>query len=65
MIPGSHYDFGTVTPPGPCHNEPWPGPALTPPENTSIQTGLRLMRAATIEDGPGPQARISWRLPRT
>jgi len=48
VIPGSHYDFGTVTPPGHVMSMAWT--ALTP-RNTSIQTGLRLMRAATIEDG--------------
>jgi penicillin amidase len=48
VIPGSHYDFGTVTPPGHVMSMAWT--ALTP-ENTSIQTGLRLMRAGTIEEG--------------
>jgi len=48
VIPGRHFDFGTVTPPGHVMSMSWT--ALTD-ENTSIQTGLRLMRAQTIEDG--------------
>lgn len=48
VIPGSHYDFATVTPPGHVMSMAWT--ALTE-ENTSIQTGLRLMRAGTIEEG--------------
>ncbi|NKX46194.1 penicillin acylase family protein [Roseicyclus persicicus] len=47
VIPGSHYGFGTVTPPGHVMAMAWT--ALTD-ENTSIQTGLRLMRAGTIEE---------------
>ncbi|MBF9059012.1 penicillin acylase family protein [Rhodobacterales bacterium HKCCSP123] len=48
VIPGTHYDIGAVTPPGHVMSMAWT--ALTP-ENTSIQTGLRLMRAGTIEEG--------------
>ncbi|BDW85405.1 penicillin acylase family protein [Roseicyclus marinus] len=48
VIPGSHYDFATVTPPGHVMSMAWT--ALTE-ENTSIQTGMRLMRAGTIEEG--------------
>ncbi|MDG3039935.1 penicillin acylase family protein [Roseicyclus marinus] len=48
VIPGSHYDFATVTPPGHVMSMAWT--ALTD-ENTSIQTGMRLMRAGTIEEG--------------
>ena len=48
VIPGRHFNIGTVTPPGHVMSMAWT--ALTD-ENTSIQTGLRLMRATTIEDG--------------
>ena len=48
VIPGSHYDFATVTPPGHVMSMAWT--ALSD-ENTSIQTGMRLMRAGTIEEG--------------
>lgn len=47
VIPGSHFDFATVTPPGHVMSMAWT--ALTD-ENTSIQTGLKLMRAHTIEE---------------
>ncbi|MEM7722019.1 MAG: penicillin acylase family protein [Pseudomonadota bacterium] len=48
VIPGIHYDIGTITPPGHVMSMAWT--ALTD-TNTSIQTGLRLMRAETLEDG--------------
>jgi len=48
VIPASHYNFGTLTPPGHVMSMAWT--ALTD-QNTSIQTGLRLMRAQSIEDG--------------
>jgi penicillin amidase len=48
VIPGVHYNFGTITPPGHVMSMAWT--ALVP-ENTSIQTGLRLMRAGSIEEG--------------
>ena len=48
VIPGQHWNFGAVTPPGHVMSLAWT--ALTD-ANTSIQTGLRLMRAQTIEDG--------------
>lgn len=48
VIPGNHYDFAAVTPPGHVMSMAWT--ALTD-ENTSIRTGLRLMRASTIEEG--------------
>jgi len=47
VIPGSHFDFGAVTPPGHVMSMAWT--ALTE-RNTSIQTGYKLMRADTIED---------------
>jgi penicillin amidase len=47
VIPGSHWNFGAVTPPGHVMSLGWT--ALTD-ENTSIQTGLKLMRAGTIEE---------------
>ncbi|MBY6200319.1 penicillin acylase family protein [Maritalea mobilis] len=47
VIPGTHFDIATVTPPGHVMSLSWT--ALTD-ENTSIQTGLRLMRAQTIEE---------------
>lgn len=48
VIPGGHYDIATVTPPGHVMSMAWT--ALTA-ENTSIQTGLKLMRAGSIEEG--------------
>ena len=48
VIPGSHFDFATVTPPGHVMSMAWT--ALSD-ENTSIQTGLKLMRSGSIEDG--------------
>jgi penicillin amidase len=47
VIPGSHWNFGAVTPPGHVMSLAWT--ALTD-RNTSIQTGLKLMRAGTIEE---------------
>ncbi len=47
VIPGGHYNFASVTPPGHVMSMAWT--ALTE-ENTSIQTGLNLMRASTIEE---------------
>jgi penicillin amidase len=47
VIPGSHFNFAAVTPPGHVMSMAWT--ALTE-ENTSIQTGLKLMRAGTIEE---------------
>jgi penicillin amidase len=47
VIPGSHFDFATVTPPGHVMSMAWT--ALSD-ENTSIQAGLRLMRAGSIEE---------------
>ncbi|MBF9047303.1 penicillin acylase family protein [Rhodobacterales bacterium LSUCC0031] len=48
VLPGQHFDLATVTPPGHVMSMAWT--ALSD-RNTSIQTGLRLMRAHTIEDG--------------
>lgn len=47
VIPGAHWNAGSVTPAGHVMSMRWT--ALTD-ENTSIQTGLRLMRARTIEE---------------
>lgn len=47
VIPGAHWDVGTVTPAGHVMAMRWT--ALSD-ENTSIQTGLRLMRARSIEE---------------
>lgn len=47
VIPGTHWDFGTVTPAGHVMSMAWT--ALTD-ENTSLRTGLELMRAQTIEE---------------
>ncbi len=47
VIPGTHWDFGTVTPPGHVMSMAWT--ALTD-ENTSLRTGLELMRATTVEE---------------
>jgi penicillin amidase len=48
VIPGRHYDIAAVTPAGHVMSMAWT--ALTD-ENTSIETGLMLMRAGSIEDG--------------
>lgn len=48
VLPGQHFDLASVTPPGHVMSMAWT--ALSD-RNTSIQTGLRLMRAQTIEDG--------------
>jgi penicillin amidase len=48
VIPGVHYDFATITPPGHVMSMAWT--ALSD-QNTSVQTGLKLMRAGSIEDG--------------
>jgi penicillin amidase len=47
VLPGQHFDIAAVTPPGHVMSLAWT--ALSA-ENTSIQTGLRLMRAGTIEE---------------
>ncbi|MBF9033618.1 penicillin acylase family protein [Rhodobacterales bacterium HKCCE2091] len=47
VIPGSQWDFGTVTPQGHVMSMAWT--ALTD-FNTSIRTGLEIMRARDIED---------------
>ncbi|WP_370269085.1 penicillin acylase family protein [Nioella sp.] len=47
VIPGSHWDFATVTPPGHVMAMAWT--ALTD-QNTSMRTGLELMQARTIEE---------------
>ncbi|ABD55244.1 penicillin acylase family protein [Jannaschia sp. CCS1] len=47
VIPGIHWNAGSVTPAGHVMAMRWT--ALTD-ENTSIQAGLRLMRARTIEE---------------
>ena len=47
VLPGQHFDIATVTPPGHVMSMAWT--ALTA-ENTSIQTGLKLMRAQSIEE---------------
>ncbi len=46
VIPGNHYDLSTITPPGHVMSMAWT--ALTD-RNTSVQAGLKLMRAQTIE----------------
>ncbi|MEJ6394871.1 penicillin acylase family protein [Gymnodinialimonas sp. 2305UL16-5] len=47
VIPGAHWNLDSVTPPGHVMSLGWT--ALSD-ENTTIQTGLRLMRARTIEE---------------
>lgn len=47
VIPGAHWNAGSVTPAGHVMAMRWT--ALTD-ENTTIQAGLRLMRARTIEE---------------
>lgn len=47
VIPGAHWNAGTVTPAGHVMSIRWT--ALTD-DNTSIQTSLRLMRARTVEE---------------
>ena len=48
VLPGHHFNLNSVTPPGHVMSMAWT--ALSD-QNTSIQTGLRLMRARSIEDG--------------
>ncbi len=48
VIPGNHWNFGTVTPPGRVMSMAWT--ALTD-ENTSLRTGRELMQAVSIEEG--------------
>ncbi|WP_371157304.1 penicillin acylase family protein [Jannaschia sp. 2305UL9-9] len=48
ILTGSQFDLGTVTPPGHVAAMSWTGLS---PEDTSLRTGLDLMRATTIEDG--------------
>ena len=47
VIPSAHWDLGSVTPPGHVMAMRWTGLSAA---NTSMQTGLRLMRARTIEE---------------
>ncbi len=47
VIPGNHWNFGTVTPPGHVMSLAWT--TLTD-ENTSLRTGRELMGATTIEE---------------
>ncbi|WP_071675183.1 penicillin acylase family protein [Nioella nitratireducens] len=47
VIPGTHWSFGTVTPPGHVMSMAWT--ALTD-DNTSLRTGLELMRATTVDE---------------
>ncbi|MBF9031527.1 penicillin acylase family protein [Rhodobacterales bacterium HKCCE3408] len=47
VIPGRHWDFGTVTPPGHVMSMAWT--ALTD-TNTSIRTGLEIMRSGSVEE---------------
>ncbi|WP_306044171.1 penicillin acylase family protein [Nioella sp. MMSF_3534] len=47
VIPGHHWNFDTITPPGHVLSMAWT--AFTD-ENTSLRTGLELMRAQTIEE---------------
>ncbi len=47
VIPGGHWNAASVTPAGHVLSMQWTGLS---DENTSIQSGLRLMRARTIED---------------
>jgi len=46
VLPGSHYDVGTITPPGHVMTVNWT--ALSP-RDTSMTAGLDLMNAASIE----------------
>jgi len=47
VIPGTQYDFNTVTPPGHVMSMAWTG--LTD-RNTSIQSGLQVMRAQSVNE---------------
>ena len=47
VIPGNHWNIGTVTPPGHVMSMAWT--ALSD-QNTSIQTGLELMRARSVDE---------------
>lgn len=48
VLPGSHYDLGTVTPPGHVMSLTWT--ALTPHDRT-MTAGLRLMTARSVTEG--------------
>ncbi|KFI32520.1 penicillin acylase [Haematobacter missouriensis] len=48
VLPGSHYDLGTVTPPGHVMSLTWT--ALTPHDRT-MTAGLRLMKARSVTEG--------------
>jgi penicillin amidase len=48
VLPGHHFDLGTITPPGHVTSLAWT--ALSP-EDTSISAGIALMHAKTIEEG--------------
>jgi penicillin amidase len=47
VLPGVHFNFGTITPPGHVMSMAW---TVFSDENTSVQTGLKLMRAANIDE---------------
>ncbi|MGB3408517.1 MAG: penicillin acylase family protein [Jannaschia sp.] len=48
VLTGAQFDLGTVTPPNHVAALAWTGLST---EDTSLRTGLELMRAQTIEDG--------------
>ncbi|WP_281823753.1 penicillin acylase family protein [Jannaschia rubra] len=48
VLTGSMFDLGTVTPPGHVAALSWTGLST---EDTSMRTGLELMRAATLDEG--------------
>ena len=47
VIPGQHWNFGAVTPPGHVMSMAWT--ALTE-RNTSVRTGMEIMRAASVAE---------------
>jgi penicillin amidase len=48
ILPGSHFDLGTITPPGHVASVSWT--ALSPAD-TSMTAAIRMMRATSINDG--------------
>jgi penicillin amidase len=48
ILPGSHFDLGTITPPGHVASVSWT--ALSPAD-TTMTAAIRMMRATSINDG--------------
>ncbi|SFP09288.1 penicillin acylase family protein [Tranquillimonas alkanivorans] len=48
ILPARHYDLGAITPPGHVASIAW---TVLSPNDTSMEAGLKLMRAKSVEDG--------------